>query len=145
KRRFLLQDCGCIGEDLPLLKAQYCLAVCGFDDLLVRSKADISSTEAECPEAIDSVLHHAAHILNIGGSLLIVEPTRHLGDLILVLSKALLNPSSNSRLLRCDSLRLHGEKKDIVTFQFTRMSSKNYQPSHHYKALDDHLHRTSHK
>ncbi|KEP61377.1 UNVERIFIED_CONTAM: ankyrin repeat-containing protein [Hammondia hammondi] len=119
KCRFLLQDCASLGDDLPLLKASFALVVAGLDDLLVRNSAEVVE-DAEGAEEVEAVLASAAAVLCVGGRLLALEPTRHLGDLLLAVTKALLSPSGAARFLRLLRIKVEGS---VAALLFRRESA----------------------
>nr|CEL65103.1 TPA: ankyrin repeat-containing protein, putative [Neospora caninum Liverpool] len=119
KCRFLLQDCASLGDDLPLLKTAFALLIAGLDDLLVRNSSDFGE-EAEGAEEVDAVLASAGAVLCVGGRLLVLEPTRHLPDLLLAVTKALLSPSGAARFLQLARVAV---ADSVVAFLFRRESA----------------------
>ncbi|PFH36129.1 ankyrin repeat-containing protein [Besnoitia besnoiti] len=119
KCRFLLQDCGALGDELPLLKSAFALIVAGLDDVLVRS----GGAEAGDADELHAALSSVAATLCVGGKLLAIEPTRHLGDLLLAITKALLSPSGASRFLRLEQLKLIGARRQVAVFKFHRAAA----------------------
>ncbi|EPT31604.1 ankyrin repeat-containing protein [Toxoplasma gondii ME49] len=119
KCRFLLQDCASLGDDLPLLKTNFALVVAGLDDLLVRNFTEVVE-DTEGAEEVEAVLASAAAVLCVGGRLLALEPTRHLGDLLLAVTKALLSPSGTVRFLRLLRIKVVGS---VAALLFRRESA----------------------
>ncbi|KAL8444036.1 hypothetical protein Emag_005689 [Eimeria magna] len=112
---FLLhRDCRLLSEELPLLQCRVVLVVAGLDDIIARSTTDNADCRGPCDEALLQVLHSAAHALPVGGTLLLVEPTKHAPELLLSLYKALQHPVLCCRYLLCEGVELVGPSKEIL-------------------------------
>ncbi|KAL8270903.1 hypothetical protein Esti_005197 [Eimeria stiedai] len=120
-KSFLLhRDCRLLSEELPLLQCRVVLLVAGLDDIIARSTTDNADCHGPCDEALLQVLHSAAHALPVGGTLLLVEPTKHAPELLLSLYKALQHPVLCCRYLLCEGVELVGPSKEVLFVRLRR-------------------------
>ncbi|CDJ37155.1 hypothetical protein, conserved [Eimeria tenella] len=116
----LSHDCRMLSEELPLLQSRFILLVAGLDDIIARSTTDNTDSRGPCDEAVLQVLHSAAFALPVGGTLLLIEPTKHCPELLLSLYKALQHPVFCCRLLLCERAELVGPSRDVLLLRLRR-------------------------
>ncbi|CDJ60408.1 hypothetical protein, conserved [Eimeria maxima] len=134
----LRNDCRMLSEELPLLQSRFVLLVAGLDDIIARSTTDNTDARGPCDEALLQVLHSAAFALPVGGTLLLVEPTKHFPELLLSLYKALQHPVLSCRLLMCEAAELVGPARDVLLLRLRRHTdaSECMRALEHFHATD---------
>ncbi|CDI75128.1 hypothetical protein, conserved [Eimeria praecox] len=134
----LRHDCRMLSEELPLLQSRFVLLVAGLDDIIARSTTDNTDARGPCDEALLQVLHSAAYALPVGGTLLLIEPTKHFPELLLSLYKALQHPVLCCRLLLCEAAELVGPSRDVLLLRLRRHTdaSECMRALEHFHATD---------